>query len=153
MSHIDYCRDNGLLVRTWTHEGIECAMARSPMIGVNGYVRVPPDVKIPRDEEYGYITLDAPGGVNWGPDKEGWIGFDTGHAWDLWMDPDVPEDRYTRTMRQAGIDNPNTRMDLMIDDWMQIWTLEKLEAAVNHLAEQVLHVCLAQRGEVDRGEN
>lgn len=136
MSIVDYAREKGLLVRTWTHEGIECAMARSPMVGVNGYVRVPEGVELPYDE-YRLIDLDVHGGITCGPDLDGWIGFDTGHGFDVWLDPDVPEDHLHQTMREAGIDDPSTRLDLMMDGFTQIWTLEKLEAEVNHLAVQI----------------
>lgn len=139
MNIIDHARDNGLLVRTWVHDGIECAMARSPMVGVNGYVKVPEGVELPHDE-YGYIDLDAHGGITFGPDTDGWIGFDTGHGFDIWLDPDVPEDHLHRTLREAGIDDPSTRLDLIMEDWTVIWTLEKLEQAVNSLAVQVYEI-------------
>jgi hypothetical protein len=133
---VEYSREHGMLIRTWTHEGIECAMGRSFMVGVNGYVRVPEGIELPYDE-YHLIDLDVHGGVTYGPDKDGWMGFDTGHAFDVWLDPDVPEDRYSRTMREAGIDNPNTMMDALTAGWTHIWTLEKLEAEVNLLAAQI----------------
>jgi hypothetical protein len=137
MTIIDYAQVAGLLIRTWVHEGIECAMARSPMNGVNGYVRIPKGVELPRDEEYGLIDLDVHGGVQYGPDQDGWIGFDTGHAFDVWLDPEVPEDHLHRTLREIGVDDPRTNMEVMGDGFTQIWTLERLEAEVNHLAIQV----------------
>jgi hypothetical protein len=129
MNIVDHARENGMLVRTWTHEGIECAMARSPMVGVNGYVRVPEGIELPYDE-YRLIDLDVHGGITCGPDLDGWIGFDTGHGFDVWLDPDVPEDRLHRTMRESGIDDP-------MDEFTQVWTLEKLEVEVNNLAVQI----------------
>jgi hypothetical protein len=135
MGLIEEARDDGRLVRTWTHEGIECAMVRSPMIGVNGYVRVPEGVELPQDE-YGDIMLEVHWGITYA-DGDGWIGFDTGHAYDVWLDPDVPEDHYSKTMREVGLSNPHTEMSTMFPDMTVIWTLEKLEAEVNNLAVQV----------------
>lgn len=127
---VEFSRREGLLIREWTHEGVECAMARSPMHGCNGYVRLPAGLA---------IDVDELGGITWGPDAARWIGFDTSHGWDAWLDPDVPESRLDRTLRELGeregIEWPLP--PLPDPRWMNIWTLEKLEAAVNELAALV----------------
>lgn len=128
---VDEAENEGRLIRRWTHDGVECAMVRSPMHGVNGYVRVPDGVELPVDED-GDVALDAPGGITWGPDG-GWIGFDTSRGWDMWWDPDVPESRLERTSRELGLPLP----PLAPAPWMNVWTLEKVEAAVNELAAAV----------------
>jgi len=126
----DCLQDSDRLIRAWTHEGIDCAMAQSPMLGVNGYVKVPPEVILPYDE-YHDVALNAHGGITYGPDSAGWIGFDTGHAFDAWLDPDVPEDRMTKLNRKYGIPPDE------LSEYTKVWTLEKMEEEVNRLAVQV----------------
>jgi hypothetical protein len=72
---------------TWLHAGLRCAIVASPMGGWNGYVQLPLGS---RWRWAGW--LDVPiDGLTWGPDPDGWVGFDTGHAWDAWApDDDSP---------------------------------------------------------------
>lgn len=108
--------------KRWTHEGIECAILGHPRFGhLNGYVQVPRGVELPLDE-YGDPIVDAHGGITYGLDEEGWIGFDTAHAGDYW--PDRP-DPYGLNDLYAHLSFPTE------------WTFEKLVAEVERLAEQV----------------
>lgn len=94
--------------RTWVTDGLECCTYHGMGGALNGYVRLPethPDLLLAHAAElmpgseftfpdgtaginyprgYDYIDVDAPGGWTYGPDFEGWVGFDTGHAWDYW---------------------------------------------------------------------
>lgn len=128
MSIVDEAESEGRLIRRWSHGGLECAMAHSPMHGVNGYVRVPAGVDA--QELVDAEALDAC--VTWGPDADGWVGFDTAHGWDLWWDPDVPESRLERALREVDFVLPRPPVE-----WMNVWTLEKVEAEVVRLADEV----------------
>lgn len=66
---------------TWTYSGLQCALIWNDGY-YGGYVRLPhghplrgTDVK-PLGNE-----LKAPGGLTYGADAHGWIGFDTNHYW------------------------------------------------------------------------
>lgn len=107
-----------------------------------------------QDHRVGYDILHelrAPGGLTYGPDEDGWIGFDTGHAWDDWS-----QDEYQRVLRPDNEDVWQKLLEyqakLGADSWppsrimrrgnMRLpgdmdWTLEKLEAEVELLAAQV----------------
>jgi hypothetical protein len=59
---------------------------------LNGYVRVPighPWLLVGDPE----LELDvgAPGGFTYGPDGDGWLGFDTVHGGDYWSDEELSE--------------------------------------------------------------
>jgi hypothetical protein len=71
-------------LRAWIAHGFRCVLLRAPLYGaVNGYVQVPRIT----DEQAEQVS--AHGGVTYGPDADGWIGFDTLHAGDVW--PDAPD--------------------------------------------------------------
>src|SRR5664279_3769847 len=70
----------------WEAHGIDCALACGGM-GVCGYTWLPAGTGLRRSADvlgYEGIPVDVHGGLTYGPDDAGWIGFDTGHAWDLW---------------------------------------------------------------------
>jgi hypothetical protein len=70
-------------LRAWIAHGFRCVLLRAPLYGaVNGYVQVPRIT----DEQAEQVS--AHGGVTYGPDVDGWIGFDTLHAGDVW--PNAP---------------------------------------------------------------
>lgn len=104
--------------------------------GLNGYVRLPEDFRerrIVADEP----DIEAPGGITYGMDTGGWIGFDTGHSWDVWLDPDVSESKYVRTMREHGM---TSHLDAD-PEWSIVWTIEKLRVEVERLAAEVQMWC------------
>lgn len=99
--------------------GIEWRVIEAPIYGAaNGYVILPEghpwrdkDLQMEDSE-----TVDVHGGVTYGPTADGWIGFDTLHAFDIW--PNSP--RFGR------------------DDAHDIqWTVEMVVAETKRLAAQV----------------
>jgi hypothetical protein len=67
--------------------GIRWAICQAPLRGaVNGYAQMPDGhqwlTKSLQGEDYDLLT--APGGITYGPDSAGWVGFDTLHSGDLW---------------------------------------------------------------------
>lgn len=121
-------RDPGPPTKRWEHAGLVCMIRPGPpMLGFyNGYVAVPP-----AHAAYGlhYDKLqdvDVHGGLTYGElEPDGWVyGFDTGHAYDVWPEATMPEWLREMRERRTGIE----------------WTLEKLEAEVNRLAEQLAAV-------------
>lgn len=133
------------LAEAWvTLAGLEGFIVLSAMHGVNGYVRLPEDAieragkLVVVDDSYSCLeieTIPAPGGLTYGPDRAGWVGFDTGHAWDVWLDPDKPEDRYEQTHREVGL--PMIQHEHVRPD-DPVWTIEKVRDHVEALALNVV---------------
>ncbi|MFJ2087559.1 hypothetical protein ACIOBK_33880 [Micromonospora chokoriensis] len=108
----------------WTSHGLSCAIMTGPW-NLNGYVRLPEHLRL--------TGLTAPvrvhGGLDYGPDEQGWIGFHTSHGGDYWPVDDIinlltnPVRHLMAGQQQANGDNR--------------WNMARLRAEVNHLAEQV----------------
>lgn len=103
--------------RRWSHAGLDCAMVDSNIGFVNGYVRLP-EGHVARSATYDQInrTVSIHGGLTYGVDADGWVGFDTGHGGDYWpgMDPKYFYGPAERT-----------------------WDMERLTAEVESLASQL----------------
>lgn len=74
--------------------GIRWAICQAPLWGaINGYAQMPEghqwSTKSLQSEDYDLLT--APGGITYGPDAEGWVGFDTLHSGDKWEGSDAPD--------------------------------------------------------------
>jgi hypothetical protein len=76
-------------VEDWTSEGVRCVI-RAGFCSLNGYVRLPEQL---RDWWKNYDeaaqVLDAHMDLNYGPDEDGWVGFDTAHYCDYWAADDL----------------------------------------------------------------
>lgn len=70
------------------HAGLECRMTKQRMGHWCGYVKRPYDVEPVRwtsdyDSKHGEVLdaeVDVWGGITWGPDEDGWVGFDDAHS-------------------------------------------------------------------------
>lgn len=168
-------------IKVWRSHGLDCAITISGMMfGFNGYVRLPansPDRRIAeahtimeaerrredpelrsiwgdREVNDGYDALDdieIHGGLTYGPDDEGWVGFDTGHAWDDWSDEIL--EAYIRPRSEQAWQHflhlqavvgkdmwPSGRLSRthgLHDAWNIDWTMERLETEVESLAVQI----------------
>jgi hypothetical protein len=98
--------------------GIEWRVIEAPLYGAaNGYVILPeghPWRELDLMSEYDVVKVH--GGITYGPTSDGWIGFDTLHAFDVW--PKSP---------RFGDDDVH---DIK-------WTVEMVVAETKRLAEQV----------------
>lgn len=147
------------LTEVWRGPGdLECAILAGPMGGMHGYVRLPEPFrdgrKITADEDIPFDRIEVHGGLTWGMDDGGWVGFDTGHAWDVWGDPDVPESDSEKALRAAGL-RPLHAIAYGNPEWMVVWTREKLRDEVDNLAAQLALWCRENpdvRGEKTPGE-
>jgi hypothetical protein len=90
------------------------------------------------------LDYDVHEGLTYGPDEDGWIGFDTGHAFDYWSDEEI---------EKVPIDAPNMAQHRQMREVMKKtgfpfgernialpnihWTVEKVAAEVEKLAAQV----------------
>lgn len=123
--------DNGPCVGPCAHtdcaESRRTASAVCPYCGkACGYVQVPELLRGCLDVD----TLRVHGGITYGHDSDGWIGFDTSHAGDVWDD--------------ASWMPPETREAIEIGRRYRPfggeihWTLNRLVAETEHLADQIL---------------
>ncbi len=102
-------------------DGIEWMVVEAPFHGAyNGYARLPQghswqELDLQGDD---YEVVDIHGGITFGPEEGGWIGFDTMHAWDVW--PNGPA-------VFVATDSP---MDIH-------WTVDMVIKEAKHLAQQV----------------
>lgn len=167
--------------RAWVVDGLQVAVYHGFYGALNGYVRLPamhPDLLkavaaenvmppvpfiypdgvtlgVNYPHGYDYIDVDCPGGWTYGPDEEGWIGFDTGHAWDHWS----AEDR--RRFCETDRERKATEMMIALEEEMahfgrlpgdRLWTEEKLMEATEEVAKQLAaRLVKALRKEVRNG--
>lgn len=81
-------RDWDHAVEDFEHAGLECRIANTRDRHYCGYVKRPESVEPVRwrsdyDSKHDEILdaeVDAWGGITYGPDPDGWLGFDDGHA-------------------------------------------------------------------------
>jgi hypothetical protein len=143
----------GDVVERWRHAGLDCCI-RVGSHSLDGYVRLPdghpdrrfaeaadavdeamdPDpIPFPFAMGHRHIPVDIHGGLSDGPDQEGWVGFDTAHGLDYWADEDLEPH-----LRQAERILAHTiGQRLQRDGLGTRWTLERLRAEVNRLAEEL----------------
>ena len=75
------------IVKEWTAYGLLCRM-RSGFGTINGYVQIPHALF---NEKSAKRVLRVHFGITYGPDEDGWMGFDTVHAGDYWAPDDLVE--------------------------------------------------------------
>ncbi len=113
----------GRAVEEWTAHGQRCLIMSGPF-NLNGYVQLPAFLRS--------NGLTAPvrvhGGLSYGPDAHGWVGFHTLHGGDYWPIDDIIEylGPVHRTMAAEQQANGTNR-----------WNLARLRAEVERLAEQI----------------
>jgi hypothetical protein len=106
------------VVEEWESHGRRCRISEAPFSGCfNGYVQAPETLwKVSYDD----IPVEVHGGLTYGPDDEGFVGFDTLHAGDFWPDGD-----------------PRIMHPERDDPYRRTWTMEALRKEVESLAEQL----------------
>ena len=132
----------------WTTKGIPCATRLGGMAGMNGYGQLPAGSPH-RAGDHDDIHLLVHGGLTYGPDESGWIGFDTGHAFDVWRREEILKVKRFMADRPeawkgwlkrwdclserltAPFDNARYKNDNII------WTYERLKIETTDLAVQV----------------
>jgi hypothetical protein len=128
----------------WVHAGLRCAIVASPLGGWNGYVQLPPGSTW-RRRDFLELPVD---GLTYGPDPDGWVGFDTGHAWETWApDDDQPGYMPAWLVDQGATPPPGGAVDHGLQvlrrvraelarsvPWGVTWTLPMLRARVEALA-------------------
>lgn len=81
-------------VLRWSAYGMDCAIVPGPSANLNGYVRL--DENHPDRNRYcTEIPVRVHGGLTYGPDEGGWVGFDTARAGDAAPKPNSAGRRWT----------------------------------------------------------
>lgn len=120
-------------IEEWDSEGVPCVI-RPGYCSLNGYVRLPERLRgWWADSEEAAQVLDAHMSVNYGPDEDGWIGFDTAHYCDYWAADDLIGHIDDEGMHAAG---SFARINHQVPGARR-WTRELLRHEVEALAAQV----------------
>lgn len=76
-------------IEQWDAEGVPCVI-RPGFSSLNGYVRLPVALRDWwKDSAEAAVVLDAHMSLTYGPDSDGWVGFDTAHYCDYWAADDL----------------------------------------------------------------
>lgn len=113
----------------WTAYGLLCRI-KPGYTSLNGYVQFPP---LPLSRETVESIFDVHWGITWGPDADGWIGFDTAHAFDYWAPDDLIEHLSPEGFKVAMMINELAQGA----PYVRRWTYAKLRAETEQLAQQV----------------
>lgn len=122
-------------ITEFEHVGLDCKIKFVHGSHYCGYVQTPTTDEMRwqsnYDEKLGVLEpdVDAHGGVTYGPDDEGWVGFDCAHAGDF-------------CFREGNeIESLGQIRDYDEDDEFHTkWTLEDVVEETKHLAEQIAEV-------------
>lgn len=155
-------------IKLWVAYDLRCAIYWG-LAQFNGYVQLPVghvdrelaeayDAFVPATDSFGYTRKTSMGygslghlgdeiaiPLTYGPDLEGWIGFDTGHGFDVWTDEEI--DRWLPTADPVSDMDYRARLELMGEDIVHpgrmtqrygldvhVWTMDELEERVKMLA-------------------
>lgn len=120
------------MAETFEHEGLTCGMAYH-LGAYNGYVKLLEDHPY-RHADYDDIPVHCHGGLTYGPDDDGWVGFDTLHAGDVWGEDEISADELTAEQLR---DKSWVSMFSSGEDADVHWTKDKLRSEIKQLAEQL----------------
>lgn len=128
-------------IEDWQYKGVRCIIR--PGLGtLNGYARLPTSMRAwwTNENEAGDV-LAAHCGITYGPDDDGFVGFDTGHAFDYWAADDL-----IGIVDDEGLKLANTFAEMNSKSpYARRWTRARLREETETLAEQIA----ALAGELD----
>lgn len=109
----------------WTHSGLRCRVVKLGMGHYCGYVRSMFDDRWTYDDFQGWphSLIDIHGGLTYGVDEDGWLGFDCAHAYDYCVDEDGEP---WGTMPRVSTREKDT-----------VWTIDDVREETEKLAEQI----------------
>ncbi len=116
-------------VEQWEAHGLQCMIVRARGKFMNGYVQLP-ESHTALGKDYDDIDIDVHGGLTYGPDEDGWLGFDTGHTGDEWSEEEL--EGTTGEWDSLGLPSFHIPSSYGVR-----WSRAKLHAEVESLAEQL----------------
>ena len=127
--------------RLFTHAGHRCKVRKIEMGHWTGYAQTSLSGFTESDlYGHGHRLIEAHGGVTYGPDADGWVGFDTAHAGDLCLNEDgepwgtmyVEHGREPTELRRYGSVEACERASDC-----NVWRLKDVREETERLAEQL----------------
>ena len=109
----------------WDHDGIRCRVVAYDAGHYCGYVESSFGIQLGYDDfqTWPHHLIEIHGGLTYGVDEDGWLGFDCNHAGDVCVDE---EGNSWGTTHYIGASK-----------YGKIWTLEEVKEETERLAEQV----------------
>jgi hypothetical protein len=124
------------VVARFEHEGLDCVVLNMRDRHYCGYVKTPFDGHFEEFQDY----VDVHGGLTYGLDESGWVGFDTAHAFDL---PVTPFGRALPNNAIAGLQGDRDTRE---------WNPEDVMEETARLAEQIAEIVPEGTLQEDEGE-
>lgn len=126
-------------LRMGVEDGIPWGVVDGPVGAINGYAWIPREghpwstVDDYQDERLGEVEIH--GGLTYC--HNGWIGFDTLHAWDVW-DPAHLESHGVKPLSSRNyLRDRWSDHQAAVDPWNKLWTLDQVVAEAQSLARQI----------------
>lgn len=136
-------RDMGpLLAESWEYLGLRCGIGGTHLSGC-GYVQLPPPLRHVWSwyDEIPYEEIEAHGGLTYGVDGAGWIGFDTSHLGDYWeveaLAPLLDRLEYEELLHVREIYEQMPGGSVWERHQARSWTIPLLKGATMELAASV----------------
>lgn len=122
-------------IEQWEAHGVKCRTVWGPGPWVNGYCQLPEGHPArgmkPGDPGLNdALIVDVHGELTYGPDTEGWVGFDTAHGWDFWPEEELKGHKYSTAYTKL-------RDLIRHDPDRRTWTMEAMRREVEYLARQL----------------
>jgi hypothetical protein len=119
----------GDTITEWQAYGLACRITMG-FCAPNGYVQIPSRLFSPGTAAR---VLSAAGGVTYGPDADGWVGFHTAHGGDYWAPDDLVPYLDGIELQTAN----DLRRLAAGASFGRRWTVEALRKEVEQLAQQI----------------
>lgn len=127
--------------REWTHQGVRCKILKVDMGHWCGYARTSLSGFTESDLYHaGQRIIEVHGGMTYGPDDGGWVGFDCHHAGDLCLNE--RDEPWGQTYEDLGIAPTELKRHGSVEacedaDRTAVWRLADVKDETERLAEQL----------------
>jgi len=132
--------------RTWTYRTKRCKVVKNDVGDWCGYTQTPlrgfTDTDLyDHGGHEGQRVLSVHGGLTYGPDADGWVGFDCGHAADLCLDE--RGETWSKSEDLLGKDHIEIRRHGSIEECEEaddcfVWRLADVKRETERLADQLI---------------
>lgn len=128
----------------WTHNTKRCKVVKNDIGHWCGYARTSlsgfTDAHL-YDSGGGAKVIEVHGGITFGPDDDGWVGFDCGHARDLCLNED--DEPWGKTYEKMGQEPMELKRHGSIEaceeaDDCFVWRLKDVKEETERLADQLV---------------
>lgn len=117
----------------WEYNGYPCKV-RLGMSAYCGYVQTDLPESLTFDDLHERFPIRVHGGLTYGVDPDGWVGFDCGHGFDVCVD----QEGNRLDVQMLGMEVYGDMSALPgAEDLTQVWTLERVKAETERLADEL----------------